>query len=163
MACMLKAPSDHINVRILQTMATGRRVKPGKETKFSESVATLLKRASTFMENAKKTTLSPIVSANTMVSSFPETALIAKMLDARLPVPGLLQLPLIDEVRAGLEKHVANIIDFDETNSISEPSRTSHEAQRRQENQIGTPTRPLLTPPGPWFWTPPLINRSPGT
>ena len=125
--------------------ATSGKVKAGKETTFSEAVATLLKRAALYMENTKKiATLSPLVSANTMVSSFPETALMAKMLDSRLPVPGLLQLPLIEEVRAGLEKHVASIIDFDGSNAMAEASKTAHEAQRHKENQIGTDTRPLL-------------------
>ena len=78
-----------------------------------------------FLANAKKSSLTPMVTPNTTIGAFPETALIAKLLDAKLPVPGLLQLPLIEEVRAGLERHTGDIIDVSGENSQTSASQTA--------------------------------------
>ena len=61
------------------------------------------------------------------------------MLDSRLPVPGLLQLPLLDEVRAGIEKHVAKIIDPGSGNTNSEAAVTAQTLSQYEYELNQTP------------------------
>ena len=83
-------------------------VRGGKEEKFSESVGTLLERAKKSYEELKRNkSLANLIRPNTLSSSFSEVSVIAKMVDSKLPVPGLLQLALIEEVRSGLERHIS--------------------------------------------------------
>ena len=121
------------------------RIKTAKEAKFDELVCkTLLTASQCFAALLERKEIKSLVTMSSVTSALPEVTADAKGLASRIPTPGLLQLPLHDELRAAIKAEVAAALYPTGKNSASEAARTAASQQRAPKYQIGTKQNLLI-------------------
>ena len=116
-----------------------------KADRFGLSVHNVLKTSAKLFALLKESPVTGrLTTVNTLAGAFPELGLLFKSLDSSLPVPSLLQLPVVEPIRLALQRKIGAALDPLKNNEATEASRLAIRAQASEENQMGLRHSPLL-------------------